>query len=169
MVHCLLGVADIVVVRQHDPLGVGRRTGGVGDVGQAVGLHRCHPLLHLLPVGREQGVAQLEHLVEIDLILRLIFHRVEQDVALHRGELPLHGAQLRDLLTGSQHHHRVGVVDAEGDILHRLQLHRERHADRPGVEHTQFTQHPVVLPLRDERHPLPCPKTECHQARRKAD
>ncbi len=169
MVHRLLGVAYIVVVRQHDPLRIGRRARGVGDIGQAVGLHRCHPLLHLFPVRREQGITQLEYPVEEDLILLRIFHRIEQDVAFHRGEQRFHGAQLRDLLVGGQHHHRVGVVDAEGDILLRLQLYRKRHADRPGVEYTQLSQHPVVLPLRDERHPLPCLKTESHQARREAE
>jgi len=143
----LLHIADIVVVRQHDALGVGRGTRGIGDIGQTVGLHSRYPLLHPLPVGLEEGIAQRQHTAEVYLALLSLHIRIEQDIAFHGGKLFLYRPQLHDLLVGCQHHHSVGVVDAEGDILLSFQLHRQRHADCPGMQDAQLAQHPVVFPF----------------------
>ena len=150
----LLDVGRVVAVREHDPLRIGCRAGGVGDRGVVVVADRlpdCHELLAVFgqivasePLeGPEGRFARFEGQVP------------EDDDVFHPRNLVADAADLRQLVFRDEERLDLGVAQAEEQVVRLLELDRERHADRPGVEESQFGDDPCVAPLGEDRHLVP--------------
>ena len=82
----LLDIGSIVPVCQKDTLRVGCGAGGVADVRIIIRAYRPVSLYEHLLILREELVAHLDYLADIELILLLVIHFVkDNDLLYHRA------------------------------------------------------------------------------------
>ena len=145
----LLDVGRVVAVCQYDPLRIGRRAGRIGDRRVVVVADRLSDGEEFRAVFRQVVAAQpLERAVG-----RLA--RFEGDVAQHDdvfefGQFGADAADLRQLVLRHEDRPHLGVAQAEEQVVRLLELDRQRHADRAGVEEAQLGDDPCVAPLRQD-------------------
>jgi len=142
----LLDVGRIVAVREDHAFGIGRRAGGVGDRGVIVVADRLPDFQELLAVFCEVVAAEFSE----RSVGRL--PRFQRNVAEHDDELDLRqfgadAADLGQLVFGDEERFDFGVPQPEQQVVRLFELDRQRHADRPGVEHAQLRDDPCVGPF----------------------
>lgn len=76
----------------------------------------------------------------------------EDDDLLDLRQFAADAADLRQLVFRDEERLDLGVTQAKEQVVRLLELDRERHADRPGVEESQFGDDPCVTPLGEDRH-----------------
>ncbi len=151
MIDRLFGIEYIVTVGKHNPFRIGRRPGGVRNIGQRLGSDALDSFVEKQRVLRQRLNAFFNHRIEQQFILFNPVLFIEQDILLHGRKRIFHSPQLGDLLIGCQHHTGFGMVQAEADILFALQFNRQRHTNSPGMQDAQLADHPIVLAFRQQR------------------
>ena len=139
----LFDVGRVVAVRQHHALGVGRCARRVGDRRIIVVPDRLACFQELLPVFGQIVAAQAFQRT----VSRLSgFQRnvSENDHMLQLRQFGADAADLRQLVFRHENGLDFGVPHAEQQVVRLFELHRQRHADRPGVEQSQFGDDPRV-------------------------
>ena len=159
----LLDIGRVVAVGQQYSLGVGGGAGGVADVGVVVGSHRGDALLKLVRMRGGVFDTCLTDVVKIYFIL-LERNSVHHDDLLDCGAAVNDPADLLYLALGSHDEARVGMIDAEQQILVGFQLEGKRHVHSSGVEDAELGEDPLVTPFGYHRHLLSFLESERHEA-----
>ncbi len=159
----LLDVGRVVAVGEHHALGVGRRAGGVGDGGDVAVADRAAYGHEPVAAGVEVVAAQPLEGAE-GRLARLQRQVAEDDDVLDGRQFGADAADLGELLLGDEQRLHLGVTQAEEQVVGLLELDRQRHADRPGVEEAQLRDDPGVATLGEDRHLVAGPDAERGEA-----
>ena len=142
----LLDVGRVVAVRQHDALGIGRGARRVGDRRIVVVPDPPSDGEELLAVLRQVVAAQPAERSQCGFA-RLQRYVAYDDDMLDFGQLGAYAADFRQLVFRYEQRLHFGVAHAEQQVVRLFELDRQRHADRPGVEHAQLRDDPCVGPF----------------------
>ena len=147
----LFDVGRIVAVRQHDAFRVGRRARRIGDRGVVVVADRLSAPHEFLAVLRQVVAAQPLERPE-GRLARLEREVSEDDDVLDSGQFLPDAPDFGQLVFRNEQRPDLGVPQAEEQVVRLLELHRERHADRSGVEEPQLGDDPGIAAFGQNGH-----------------
>ena len=150
----LFDVGRVVAVRQHDAFWGGRGARRVGDRRVVVVADRTADCEELLPICRQVVAAHAPERPERRLA-RFERRVADDDDMLHLRQLRAYAPDLGELVFRYEQRPDFGMAHTEQQVVRLFEFHRQRHADRPGIEDAQFRSDPCIAPLREYRHFVP--------------
>ena len=152
-------IAHIIAVRQHNPLGLCRCPGSIGDIRQIIRPHTPRPQHHLLRMHLLAGFLQL---TERNILSVQAAVPPKHKHLLHRLQFPLHLTDHLQIVIGNHQETRFRMIHPEHHLAWR-QLHAQRYIHPAGIQNSQLPIHPLIAPLAQQSYPLPPFQSRCHQ------
>ena len=152
-------IAHIIAMRQHNPLGLCRRPGCIGNIRQIIRSHLPRPQHHLLRMHLLAGFLQL---TERNILSVQAAIPPKHKHLLHRLQFPLHLTDHLQIVIGNHQETRFRMIHPEHHLAWR-QLHAQRHIHPAGIQNSQLPIHPLIAPLTQQSYPLPPFQPRCHQ------